>query len=208
MSFHLVTRFGHSTQTFSNAENFPNIGQGVLQGSSSACPIYIFNSDICLSTYKKHSTRASFIHPISGWQISNHAVQFVDDTTQFINPSGIPTDNGSSTLNTSYTTLFHCAQRNIDTWNNLIWFSGGKLNPQKCHSSPFDRRFNFKKFNMEYHSITPKDPLLLHDRNNQHKIQLDHRNQDVAKRTLGVFLAPTGSAPHYINGKRGSRKNS
>lgn len=41
MSFHLVTGFGHSSNTFSNSDDSANIGQGVLQCSSSSAPICI-----------------------------------------------------------------------------------------------------------------------------------------------------------------------
>jgi hypothetical protein len=133
MSFHLVTGFGKSAATFSNADDFPNIGQGVLQCSSSACPIYILNSDICLQSYKKRSVGARFIHPVNGTYISDHAVQFVDDTTQFINAQGtLPSQNTQDT-GISEPSLFTCAQKNISEWNDLIWFSGGKLHPQKCY---------------------------------------------------------------------------
>jgi hypothetical protein len=51
MQFHLVTGFGKSANSFHNTSD-DITGQGVLQGSSSAAPIFILNSDISLSTYK------------------------------------------------------------------------------------------------------------------------------------------------------------
>ncbi len=39
-------------------------GQGVLQGSSSAAPLFILNSDISLTAYSKSSTGATFYRPI------------------------------------------------------------------------------------------------------------------------------------------------
>jgi len=59
MSYHLITGFGASAMRFSNTTD--NItGQGVLQGSSSAGPIYILNSDVSLSAYRKSWTAATF----------------------------------------------------------------------------------------------------------------------------------------------------
>jgi len=50
MEFHLITGMGQSSSFYQNTEN--NItGQGVLQGSSSACPIFILNSNVSLSAY-------------------------------------------------------------------------------------------------------------------------------------------------------------
>jgi len=53
MEFHLITGFGRSLTSYSNT-NKNKTGQGVLQDSSSACPILILNSDVSLSAYQKH----------------------------------------------------------------------------------------------------------------------------------------------------------
>jgi hypothetical protein len=51
MNFNLATGFGQSSVTYcNNQDNI--IEQGILQGSSSAAPIYILNSDISLCTYR------------------------------------------------------------------------------------------------------------------------------------------------------------
>jgi len=64
MSFNLVTGFGRSSSTFNNNSDEVT-GQGVLQGSSSAAPIYILNSDVSLQTYQKLGTGDLFTHPIN-----------------------------------------------------------------------------------------------------------------------------------------------
>jgi hypothetical protein len=45
MSFHLITGFGRSILSCKNHENH-EIGQGVLQGSSSAAPLHIYSIQI------------------------------------------------------------------------------------------------------------------------------------------------------------------
>jgi hypothetical protein len=45
MTFHLITGFGKSAKCYTTTVDEVT-GQGVLQGSSSAAPLYIFNSDI------------------------------------------------------------------------------------------------------------------------------------------------------------------
>jgi hypothetical protein len=126
MSFYLVSGFGKSAKIFSNSADAPHIGKGGLQGSSSPCPIYIFNSGICLNTYKQCFTGASFIHPLTGKHISDHSVQFVDDTTQFINPLGTQPNQHASAPNMLDTPIFKLAQKNISEWNDIICLSGGK----------------------------------------------------------------------------------
>jgi hypothetical protein len=87
MSFHLITGFGQSEESFSNNQE-GIIGQGVLQGSSSAGSLFLLNSDISLSTYRQHGTGAAFIHPIDKTIFLDKMVQNIDDTSQFLNPLG------------------------------------------------------------------------------------------------------------------------
>jgi hypothetical protein len=96
MSFHLVAGFGKSPTSFFNKEDKNFIGQGVLQGSSSVALIYILNSDVSLATYNKLAHGAAFTHPITGETIHDEATQYVDDTSQVLNPKGINSDNNIS----------------------------------------------------------------------------------------------------------------
>lgn len=82
MEFHLATGFGLSKQSLSQ------VGQGMLQGSSSAATIYNVNSDVSLTTYKRLATGSNFIHPITGENIMDHATQYVDDKTELLNVLG------------------------------------------------------------------------------------------------------------------------
>jgi hypothetical protein len=91
MYFYLITGFGQSTTSFcSNQDGV--CGQGVLQWSSSAFPINIFNSDVSLSAYRKNGIGAAFYHPITETRIEDSSVQFLDDTLQFLNPIGTNID--------------------------------------------------------------------------------------------------------------------
>ncbi len=80
MHFNLMTGFGRSTKSYQNTENDIS-GQGVLQGSSSAAPMLLLNSDVSLSAYNKEGVGASFLHPINGSIVSDSSVQFVDDSS-------------------------------------------------------------------------------------------------------------------------------
>jgi hypothetical protein len=84
INFHLKTGFGKSISSYSNTEN-NKTGQGLLQVSSSACPIFILNSNVSLSAYQCNAKGVSLLHPISGKKVTDHVVQFVDDTLQFVN---------------------------------------------------------------------------------------------------------------------------
>ncbi len=118
--------------TFNNNADPNQPGQGVLQGSSSAAPIYNFNSDVSLTTYNKLATGATFIHPYTGEAITDFAMQYVDDKTEMTNIMGLhtlPTKN-IKTQQREY--IFEAANKNTDIWTKLLWISGGILNPEKC----------------------------------------------------------------------------
>jgi hypothetical protein len=62
----------------------------MLQGSSSADPIYNFNSDVSLNPYHQLACGATFTHPGRKETITIHATQYVDDKAATINKTGIP----------------------------------------------------------------------------------------------------------------------
>lgn len=78
MEYHLVTGFKVSGISFSNDADPSQIDQGILQGSSSAAPIYNVNMDVSLTANKKLAKGANFIHPISGKAIHEFVMQYVD----------------------------------------------------------------------------------------------------------------------------------
>jgi hypothetical protein len=194
MSFHLMTGSGHSIKQCCNNDDPNNIGQGVSQGSSSAAPIFIFNSDASLQTYCDHASGASFKHPVSRKLITDKAINYVDDKTQLLNPAGarIPTTIPNSVSETEE--LVTHAISNTTLWNDIMWMSGGNLNPSKCFYYSFCPAYNFKKRLVTYTSMPLPRPITFtnHATKQQHTIELIPPS--TAKGTLGVILAPNGSA--------------
>ncbi len=89
MEFFLLTGFGISAASFKNDEDPSQPGQGMLQGSSSAAPIYNISTDVSLATYNKLAHGAVFKHPITGDNITDLATQYADDKTEMINTKGL-----------------------------------------------------------------------------------------------------------------------
>jgi hypothetical protein len=118
----------------------------VLQGSSSAAPLFILNSYTSLHTYRKQSSGSAFIHPISREQFSDNAVQYVDDTLQFFNALGL--SDLDTTLNHAqlYSNLHQVASLNSGIWSDCIWVLGGNLNSSICHNYVFHPKINLKKY--------------------------------------------------------------
>jgi hypothetical protein len=143
MEFHLITGFGKSLSSYSNTID-NETGQGVLQGSSSACPIFILNSNVSLSTYRKHSKGATFIHPVDGTKVTDHTVQFVDDTSQFLNAEDTITDSHDPSPQV-YEELISTASDNAQHWADYLWVSGGCLDLNKCFFYALKNTINYKK---------------------------------------------------------------
>jgi len=143
MHFHLVTGFGKPSSGFTNTQD-NKTGQGVIQGSSSAAPIFILNSDVSISAYTQLWMGASFIHPISGDRVEDHVAQFVDDTSQFLNKLCAWSVVPSSDNTPDNSLLSGFASKNAHLWSNLLWVSRGKLNLNKCFYYGFTPYINYK----------------------------------------------------------------
>jgi len=183
MKFHLITGFGKSSSSYRN--------QGVLQGSSSTAPIFLLNSEISLTAYNKMGIGASFQHPVNGSIVTDHSVQYVDDTSQFLNNKGamnhIPPEQEITQLN-----LIQLASQNAQTWANLMWMSGGNLNLGKCFFYAFTPSINYKSNTIHYDKILSDPGISITNPATGTDVTLQSLNPDDSQRTLGVILSPDG----------------
>jgi len=197
MSFHLLTDFGRSTFSFLNNEDNNSTGQGVLQESSSNAPFFIMNSHVSLHTYSKLATGASFTHPMSRKRIHDKAIQYVDDTMQLLNHASANSSfNPNNQLENTDILLKH-AHNNTRLWNDINWIFGGNLNLGKCYYYSFIPSYNFKKRSSTYKHI----PLFTHLNTKSCGFLYTHnsaRPPTTVKQSLGVFLAPDGSATEQM----------
>jgi hypothetical protein len=157
MKFHLFTGFGKSTISYLNNEDGIT-GQGVLQGSSSAAPIFILNSEISLTAYNRRSAGALFIHPIQGSVVSDNLVQYIDDTSQFLNTTYLLLKHPALAVDTSHD-LIQVALENFQLWVDLMWVLGGNLNLGKCFYFAFHPEIDFKSNSVKYKTITNSSSL-------------------------------------------------
>jgi hypothetical protein len=191
MSFHLITGFGCSAQEFNNNED--NImGQGVLQGSSSAAPIYIINLDVSLATYQKLGKGSTFYHPITKEPIEDKTVQYVDDTSQFIKK---PTQDSNIplTANETETNLHQYASHNANLWSECLWLSGGQLNSNKCYFYAFCPYINYKTNKIMYTDIPMPSEVTIMNRASGKPLTIPNVPSGQARRTLGVILSSKGA---------------
>ena len=142
MKFHLIMGFGQSPSFYLN-DNDGIMEQGIIQGSSSAAPIFHLNSNVSLSAYKQLGTGATFTNPITQSEVLEHAVQFVDDISHYINNISHYINKGSATNSNidadsiSDTLLIQHDNKNSQIRVDLLWISGGNLNLNKCYYYAF-----------------------------------------------------------------------
>jgi hypothetical protein len=90
---------------------------------------------LSIQMYQQLCHGATFIHPILGTSMKTHALQFIDNTTQFLNYELEPDNIHPKPLDLSEE-LLNKASYNAQSWSNLLWISGGDLNFGKCFSIP------------------------------------------------------------------------
>jgi hypothetical protein len=197
MEFQLITGFGVSSRTFRNDEDPSQIGQGMLQGSSSAAPIYNISMDVSLSTYQRIAHGATFKHPITGQSICDHATQYVDDKTEMLNANGtpMPLDNPIKISPEERAYLFQIANLNTDKWTRILWISGGNLNLNKCFYYYLQPSYNHGSQKVTYANSrkAPGNIVVTNPATNT-AITIQRVEPREAKRTLGVMMAPDGNA--------------
>jgi hypothetical protein len=159
MEFNIVTGFGKSLSSFQNNADQHQIGQGVLQGSSSAAPLYNINSDICLTAYRKLAKGTTFQHPISSAIVEDKATQYVDDKTDMLNDIGAGLRRCQHLTMHDRTQLFTTATENANTRASLLWMSGGQLNTNKCFYYFLKPKYNFTSNTTKYLSSSLIHPI-------------------------------------------------
>jgi hypothetical protein len=194
MEFHLITGFGRSLTSYNNT-NDNRTGQGVLQGSSSACLIFILNLDVSLSAYHNYATGASFTNPINGQTVTDIAVQFIDDTSQFLNVGGIT----NNIQNISHDDLIHVASQNAQRWADYLWISGGYLNLDKCFYYTFQPSINYKTNEVVCEPFTTSKKCTIVNPATNSLSRLQNLPPSEARCTLGAIIDPTGNGTPQIS---------
>jgi hypothetical protein len=191
MSFNLITGFGSLSRSFHNTQD-GTTGQGVLQGSSSAAPIYILNSDISLTAFQKIGTGTAFTHPITKQIASDRSVQYVDNTSQFLNPLGISNKHNCPAEEAS-SMMPDIARKNAQTWADIQHISGGQLNTGKCYYYAFQNKINYKNNKIICSDLKFNTPISI-NYNDTCTTEIPQIKSSKGRRTLGAIISPNGSS--------------
>ena len=124
MRYNIKTGYGTSTQTYGATEDNPMQGQGQGSGNAPSCwgaistPMWIALRAMCSHSFKAYSSDNNLQCELQG-------VAFVDDATNLLN------DLGREPMTEE--TLVKSLQAMAQTWEKLLFSSGGALKPSKCY---------------------------------------------------------------------------
>ena len=121
--FHLRTKLGYSESSYSHQVEFPIFGSG--QGSGNSPSIWLFISSTLCDIHQQISHGAKFVSPDGEEEVKITMVGFVDDCTGTCNDFQPQTQADTSTIASRM-------QHDAQTWNDLLWCTGGKLELPKC----------------------------------------------------------------------------
>ena len=189
MKHFIRTSHGISSLSYGNKliDNKPVQGSG--QGNGASPTIWTLISTPLLNMMKSLGFGVSLTAPISAANTKFVGCSFVDDT-DLLQTSTNPTD----TLHQQH----HTMQQAIDTWSEGLRTTGGALVPQKCWIHPIEFGFS-PKGHPTYKSTQSLQLQFTVQDSSQVAHPLTQIEPNIAKETLGVFLAPDGNETEQIN---------
>ncbi|KAI2511593.1 hypothetical protein MHU86_2847 [Fragilaria crotonensis] len=182
MKYTVKTVHGISESNYHGSTFEPLFGTG--QGSGASPSVWLTLVVVLMNTLDRLiPERMSFQSPDSSQRHARLIDAFVDDTSLGF------TDPGLITLETMIAKLNHIAQ----TWENILFYSGGALNLSKC--SWYTMYWDWKKGRPILRRIEDEDqPLTLTTQGNTTDQTIIKRLPlSKASRILGVYLAPDGN---------------
>jgi len=120
-------------------------------------------------------------------------VQYVDDTSQFLNITGAQESGHCSIPPEFPSELIPLASSNSQTWASLLFMSGGDLNLEKCYSYAFRPYMDYKSNTVKYTNISSTNQIQITRSDGKGRHIIDIVPPTSARRTLGVLLSPDGN---------------
>jgi hypothetical protein len=179
--YKLRTAIGISDTAYSHTTQFPLYGSG--QGSGNSPVLWLFISATLFDVHDGIAHGATFQDPTGKYAVDLKLSGFVDDTNAALNDWQPQREAGLPIL---LDRLTHDAQ----TWNDLLFISGGKLELSKCSFHML--RFDFKPDGTPRPSLEIPPSIVLKDSVTQEDIKIDGLGAAQPHKTLGHWKSPAG----------------
>jgi hypothetical protein len=183
MCYNVKTGYGTSTATYGASPTSPIQGQGQGSGNAPSCwgavstPMWAALKELCDQCFTAFSADLKTTCNLQG-------IAFVDDATNLLNDIGRESMD-EATLVTSLQTL-------AQTWERLVYSSGGALKPSKCFwfavTWQWASGFPILRSKNKY-----TNNLTIRDSNNNTDVVLQMKGPVESERTLGIRISPSGS---------------
>ncbi|KAI2501729.1 hypothetical protein MHU86_12735 [Fragilaria crotonensis] len=186
MKYTVKTAYGVSDNNYQGTPFEPLFGTG--QGSGASPSVWLTLVVILLNTLDRLvPDRINFV-PLRGDRTHQRLVDaFVDDTSLGFTSAG----------EHSYDELIGRLQQVAQTWEHLLFLSGGKLNLAKC--SWYVMYWEWESGRPRLRKIQPTDPTIqLHQGSQTSTTAIRRTSVDESTRMLGVYLNPNGDFGHHI----------
>jgi len=131
--YKLKTMLGISETSYKHSRLLPIYGTG--QGSGNSPVIWLLISNELFQCYESKAHGATFESPDRTQRIQIFMVGFVDDTSCSVNLF-------HSNSPPAVSTLLDLMERDAQLWNDLLWSTGGALEPKKCSYHVVSWEFN------------------------------------------------------------------
>jgi hypothetical protein len=187
MQYTVKTMYGISADNYHGTPFAPLFGTG--QGSGASPAVWLSLVVLLLHTFDRLIPHRMNFVPISGARAhSRSSDAFVDDTSV-----GFTSTNDD----TQYSDLILKLQEVAQTWEKLLFLSGGKLNLSKC--SWYVLRWEWKNGRPIMRKIQPGDPTVtLTQGATSTPIAIKQSPLDHSSRMLGVYLNPLGDFSDHL----------
>jgi hypothetical protein len=186
--YSIKTGFGVSNETYSSTSEQPTHGPG--QGSRQASALWMVVSCLLFSAMYEHCHGVSFCDPTTTITHRRTSDGFVDDVTHFFN-LGL---RRSLNKTVQVSEIIRGLEKEGQTWERLLWTTGGKLELSKClyyllfyEFDPDGTPRMKKATNMEEEHVN------LTSGTSPIRNPIDHRDVSQTHRTLGIWPTPEGN---------------
>ena len=192
--YFIKTKFGISESFYSSTAEHPTHGPG--QGSRMGPVLWLIISCLLFAAMARLCQGAHFSNPSQTVELRRTGDGFVDDVTNICN-FGFP---ASLNLMSNPTSLASRLQAEAQTWERLLWSTGGALELSKCFY--YLLVWRFKKDGSPYFLLPPDlhCTVQLTSGTNRTPHIIEHKAASEAHRTLGVWISPTGdTSPQFLH---------
>jgi len=182
MKYKMKSAFGVSPGHITSTDDNPLLGQ--WQGSASVGANWGLTSSLIFKVLKKRFQPTRFSSPQSQIYTERHGEAFVDDTTLWM-----------IAVREALNIVVPDMEARAQTWERLLWTTGGALNLQKCfwYGVQWKWTGTGEPQMMKLDESPPLDIRLTSGANRTETVAIDRIDVSEGRRTLGVRLDPMGT---------------